>query len=90
VSDQLVEKGRLKIFGCGAAGRHPYVRLDRAASPANAAFEALARGDVADIGAGGAAPEEGRGATPAADGLRVGSLTEVRIHEHVARRNAAP
>jgi SAM-dependent methyltransferase len=49
VSDRLVEKGRLKIFGCGPAGRQPIVRLDRAASPANAAMDELARGDVADF-----------------------------------------
>jgi hypothetical protein len=85
VSDLLVEKGRLKVFGCGPAGRQAYVRLDRAASAANAAFQALARGDVADIGAAA-----GAGATPAADGLRVGPETQVRIHEPVARRHAAP
>jgi hypothetical protein len=85
VSDQLVEKGRLKIFGCGPNGRHAYVRLDRAASPANAGFDRLARGDVADFG--GQAPSE------ASDGMRVGAETEVRvvdIHEHVARGHAAP
>jgi hypothetical protein len=62
VSDRLVEKGRLKIFGCGAAGRHALVRLDRAASATNAAFEELERGDVATIA----------GTEPAGDGLRVG------------------
>ena len=61
VSDVLVEKGRLKIFGCGAVGRHPIVRLDRATSPTNAAFGALARGDVATIA----------GTRAAGDGLRV-------------------
>jgi small ribosomal subunit Rsm22 len=50
VSDRLVEKGRLKIFGCGPSGRHAFVRLDRAASAANAAFDQLERGDVAAIG----------------------------------------
>ena len=29
VSDLLEEKGRLRLFGCGPAGRHPLVRLDR-------------------------------------------------------------
>jgi hypothetical protein len=61
VSDVLVEKGRLKIFGCGPAGRHPLVRLDRATSPTNAAFGTLARGDVATIA----------GTRAAGDGLRV-------------------
>jgi SAM-dependent methyltransferase len=82
VSDRLVEKGRLKIFGCGSAGRQAYVRLDRAASPANAALDRLARGDVADFG--------GAGTSPASDGLRIGPGTEVRFHEHVARAHAAP
>ena len=49
VSDRLVEKGRLKIFGCGPSGRSPIVRLDRASSAANAAFGQLERGDVATI-----------------------------------------
>jgi len=49
VSDPLVEKGRLKIFGCGPAGRQAFVRLDRAATPANAALDRLTRGDVASI-----------------------------------------
>ena len=31
------------------AGRHPLIRLDRHASPANHAFERLARGDVATV-----------------------------------------
>jgi hypothetical protein len=67
VSDRLVEKGRLKIFACGPSGRHPFVRLDRAASDANAAFARLERGDVATI----------EGASAAADGLRVGETTAV-------------
>ena len=61
VSDPLVEKGRLRLFGCGPAGRQALVRLDRAATSANAAFDALERGDVATIA----------GARFAADGLRV-------------------
>jgi hypothetical protein len=61
VSDPLPEKGRLKIYGCGASGRHPFVRLDRHAAPGNAAFAELARGDVARIS----------GAAKANDGLRI-------------------
>jgi hypothetical protein len=61
VSDRLVEKGRLKVFACGASGRHPFVRLDRAASAANAALEDLERGDVATIS----------GTAEAADGRRI-------------------
>jgi hypothetical protein len=67
VSDPLVEKGRLKIFGCGPMGRHPFVRLDRAASGANAAFDELARGDVATI----------EGTEPSGDGLRLSEASAV-------------
>jgi hypothetical protein len=89
VSDLMEEKGRLKIFGCGPAGRHAYVRLDRAASPANAALERVSRGDVADFG--GAGPTEAAdGLRVHPDGIRVSAETEVRFHEHVARRHAAP
>jgi hypothetical protein len=49
VSDPLREKGRLRIYGCGTAGRHPIVRLDRQASTANAAFDEIVRGDVVDL-----------------------------------------
>jgi hypothetical protein len=67
VSDRLDEKGRLKIFGCGASGRHAIVRLDRAASPGNAAFAHLERGDVVTL----------EGCEPAGDGLRVGPEARV-------------
>lgn len=67
VSDRLVEKGRLKVFACGAEGRHAVVRLDRARSAANAAFDELERGDVVAIA----------GAQPAGDGLRVEAHTVV-------------
>jgi hypothetical protein len=67
VSDPLVEKGRLRVYGCGPAGRHPLVRLDRQSSAANAGFADLARGDVATIS----------GTTAAGDGLRVTAETTV-------------
>jgi SAM-dependent methyltransferase len=67
VSDRLVEKGRLKIFACGASGRHAFARLDRAASDANAAFDELERGDIATIA----------GTRFASDGLRVTEETIV-------------
>jgi ribosomal protein RSM22 (predicted rRNA methylase) len=67
VSDPLPEKGRLKLYACGPAGRHPFVRLDRHASPANARFGELRRGDVAQI----------KNAEPAGDGLRVLETTVV-------------
>jgi hypothetical protein len=61
VSDPLPEKGRLKLYGCGASGRHPFIRLDRHAAPGNAAFAELSRGDVARIS----------GTAKANDGLRI-------------------
>jgi len=67
VSDPLPEKGRLKLYACGLAGRHPFVRLDRQESPANAPFGALVRGDTAEI----------KNAEPAGDGLRVVATTVV-------------
>jgi len=68
VSDPLPEKGRLRLYGCGPAGRHALVRLDRQTSPSNAAFAELVRGDVATV------------ARPAfaGDGLRVATETVVR------------
>jgi hypothetical protein len=39
VSDRLPEKGRLKLYACGASGRHAVVRLDRHASATNADLE---------------------------------------------------
>lgn len=67
VSDPMPEKGRLKLFGCGPVGRHALVRLDRAASATNAAFDQLQRGDAAEIA----------GLTEAPDGLRLGAETTV-------------
>jgi hypothetical protein len=49
VSDPMVEKGRLRLFGCGPAGRHPLVRLDRHVSPSNAPFDTLHRGSIARV-----------------------------------------
>jgi hypothetical protein len=67
VSDPLPEKGRLKLYACGPTGRDPYVRLDKHASPSNAAFADLVRGDIARIA----------GATQANDGMRVEPTTAV-------------
>jgi ribosomal protein RSM22 (predicted rRNA methylase) len=74
VSDPLPEKGRLKLFGCGPAGRHPFVRLERDASPSNAAFAGLVRGDVMTI----------ERAVPAGDGHRVTPATAV-THRRIVR-----
>jgi ribosomal protein RSM22 (predicted rRNA methylase) len=67
VSDPLVEKGRLKLFACGPAGRQALVRLDRAATAANADFDRLERGDVASIA----------GATFSPEGQRLGPEAKV-------------
>jgi hypothetical protein len=68
VSDLLEEKGRLRLYGCGPAGRHPLVRLDRQHTESNAAFADAARGDLIRI----------TDATVAGDGLRVGPDAVVR------------
>jgi len=62
VSDLLEEKGRLRLYGCGPAGRHPLVRLDRQQTESNAAFAEAQRGDVIRVS----------DTTIAGDGLRVG------------------
>ena len=67
VSDPMPEKGRLKLYACGPTGRHLFARLDRHASPANAAFADLQRGDAARIA----------GAITAGDGMRVEPTTAV-------------
>ncbi len=69
VSDPMVEKGRLRLFGCGPAGRHPLVRLDRHHSPANAPFDALYRGAVTRISP----------TNVAGDGLRLTPDSVVRL-----------
>jgi hypothetical protein len=67
VSDRLEEKGRSRVYGCGPAGRHALVRLDREHSDANAAFDGLERGTAATV----------EGAGSAGDGLRITSKTQV-------------
>jgi len=71
VSDPRPEKGRLRIYGCGADGRHAFIRLDRHASEANAALDRAKRGDVLHIAR----------TSFAQDGLRIGADTEVRKRE---------
>lgn len=68
VSDPMPEKGRLRVFACGDAGRHALVRLDRHDSPANTVLGHLRRGDVVRVS----------GAAAAADGLRVAAETVVQ------------
>jgi ribosomal protein RSM22 (predicted rRNA methylase) len=67
VSDPLPEKGRLRLFGCGPAGRTAIVRLDRHRSEANAAFGQAERGQLISVD----------GAATAGDGLRVDGETTV-------------
>ena len=62
VSDPIVEKGRLRLWGCGPAGRHPLVRLDRDRTDANRAFD----GPPAATSSSPPTP------TRAGDGLRIG------------------
>jgi hypothetical protein len=67
VSDRLPEKGRLRLFGCGPAGRTAIVRLERHRSQANAAFGQAERGQLIRLD----------GAGTAGDGLRVEAETTV-------------
>ncbi len=68
VSDRLVEKGRLRLFGCGPAGRHEIRRLDRDRSDDNRALDGAERGEVIEI----------RGAGAARQALQIGTATVVR------------
>jgi hypothetical protein len=68
VSDPLPEKGRLRLYGCGPAGRTPLVRLNKDRSAANAAIDEVSRGDLVAI----------ENTTPAGDGLRITDATTVR------------
>jgi ribosomal protein RSM22 (predicted rRNA methylase) len=63
VSDPMPEKGKLRYFACGPAGRHPLVRLHRDKSRVNRAFDDLERGDLMTAD----------GLTAAGDGQRIGS-----------------
>ena len=67
VSDPMVEKGRLRLFGCGPSGRHALVRLDRDRTDANADFGEAERGDILVV----AATER------AGDGLRIPPTSRV-------------
>ena len=67
VSDPMKDKGRLRFFVCGPAGRLLVTRLDRDRSPVNQLLDEIERGAVVRI----------RGATPQTDGLRCGSDTAI-------------
>jgi len=61
VSDPMKEKGRLRLFGCGPAGRILLTRLDREHSETNQGFGELGRGELVRV----------TGATPTGEGLRL-------------------
>jgi ribosomal protein RSM22 (predicted rRNA methylase) len=67
VSDAMKDKGRLRFFACGPAGRLLLTRLDRERSPSNQLLADLARGDLVRV----------EGALAQADGLRCHRDTRV-------------
>jgi hypothetical protein len=69
VSDPLPDKGRLRLYGCGPAGRTALVRLTRDRTPANAPLDQATRGDIVEVHQG----------SPAGDGLRIGRESPVRV-----------
>ena len=62
VSDLMKDKGRLRLFACGPAGRLLVTRLDREHSPNNQVLDELERGAVVRF----------QGAALQSDGLRCG------------------
>jgi hypothetical protein len=71
VSDPIEEKGRLRLYGCGPAGRHALVRLERARSEDNRGFDQATRGDLLV-----AANTERAG-----DGLRITAASRVETRQ---------
>lgn len=69
VSAPMVSKGKRELLACGADGLAHLMRLERHASEANEAFEALRRGDL--FGTEGLVPKGSR--------LRVEGSTRVRL-----------
>ncbi|HEY5284652.1 MAG TPA: small ribosomal subunit Rsm22 family protein [Polyangia bacterium] len=49
VSDPMKDKGRLRLFACGPAGRQLVMRLDRERSPDNGLLDEIERGAVVSI-----------------------------------------
>jgi len=69
VSDPMKDKGRLRMFGCGPAGRMLVMRLDREHSERNQAFGTASRGDLLRI----------QGAEIRPDGLRCTPECDITI-----------
>lgn len=69
VSDPMKDKGRLRVIGCGSAGRRELLRLDRDRAAPNVALGDAARGDVVTIG--GAVADRGR--------VRIASTTSIAL-----------
>jgi hypothetical protein len=67
VSDPMKDKGRLRLFACGPAGRLLVTRLDRDRSSGNQLLGEIERGAVVSIQAATAQP----------DGLRCGRDTVI-------------
>jgi hypothetical protein len=67
VSDRLPEKGRLRLYVCGADGRRELIRLDRHRSAENAALDTVSRGAALSI----------RGTERTGGGVRVTPATTV-------------
>jgi hypothetical protein len=67
VSDAMKDKGRLRLFACGPAGRLLITRLDRDREATNQALDELERGDLVQLD----------GAVTRPDGLRCTSTTVV-------------
>ena len=67
VSDAMKDKGRLRFFACGPAGRLLVTRLDRDRSPSNQLLDEIERGAVVKIASAAMQP----------DGLRCGRDSEI-------------
>ncbi len=68
VSDVKREKGRQRLFACGALGRQPYVLQSRDVVAGNEAFLRLSRGDLCRI----------TGTRATGDGLRLDAQSQVQ------------
>jgi ribosomal protein RSM22 (predicted rRNA methylase) len=67
VSDPMKDKGRLRFFACGPAGRLQVMRLDRDRGASNQAIDEIVRGDLVRVAGGLLRP----------DGLRCTAVSSV-------------